>query len=240
MGHERDRAVTPGSGAGGSNGGSLLGTAWAVFAKDVTTELRSRYAVAATATFALAALAVVSFAVGPFGGRAELLAAFLWTVILFAAAAGLAQAFVREAERRTWLTLRLVAAPGAILLGKWGVNLAVLASIEVLVVPAFLVLFGVEFRSLPAFLAILVLANLGLSAALTLVSALLAQARAHGALVSALAFPLVVPVLMAAIVGTRRAFTEPGAWPPEWRVLAAYAGVVVGIGVLLAEHVLDD
>ena len=58
--------------------------------------------------------------------------------------------------------------------------------------------------------------------------------------VSALAFPLVVPVLMAAIVGTRRAFVEPGAWPPECRVLAAYAGLVIGIGFLLAEHVLDD
>lgn len=218
----------------------ILDAAGAVFIKDVTTELRSRYAVAATATFALAALAVVSFAVGPFGGRPELLAAFLWTVILFAAAAGLAQAFTREAERRTWLTLRLVAPPTSILLGKWGVNLAVLTAIEALVVPMFLVLFGVEFRSLPAFLAILLLANVGLSAALTLVAALLAQARAHGALVSALAFPLVVPVLMAAIVGTRRAFTEPGVWPPECRVLAAYAGVVVGIGFLLAEHVLDD
>ena len=99
---------------------------------------------------------------------------------------------------------------------------------------------GVEFRSLPGFLVVLVLASIGLAAALTLVAALLAQARTHAALASALAFPLVVPVLMAAIVGTRRAFTEPGALPPECRVLAAYAGVVVGIGILLAEHVLDD
>jgi len=238
VGPAGDHAVSDRAEASG--GRRLLGAAYAVFAKDVTTELRARYAVAATATFALAALAVVSFAVGPFGGRPEILAAFLWTVILFTAAAGLAQAFLREAERRTWLTLRLVAEPSAILLGKWAVNLAVLTATEALVVPAFLVLFGVEFRSLPAFLVILGLANIGLSAALTLVSALLAQARTHGALVSALAFPLVVPALMAAVVGTRRAFVEPGVWPPEWRVLVAYAGVVVGIGFLLAEHVLDD
>jgi heme exporter protein B len=219
---------------------SLVRTAWAVFRKDVTTELRARYALAATLVFALASLAVVSFAVGPFGGRPEILAAFLWTVLLFAASAGLAQAFVRETERRTWLTLRLVASPPAILLGKWGVNLVLLIATEALVVPLFLILFGASFRSLPAFLAVLALATVGLSAAVTWVAALLAQARAHGALVAALAFPLVVPVMMAAVLGTRRALAEPGVAPLELRVLAAYAGVIVTLGFVLAEWVMED
>jgi heme exporter protein B len=227
-----------GAHAGGACG--VIRAAWAVFAKDVRTELRARYALASTFVFALATLAIVSYAVGPFGGRADLLAAFLWTVLLFAASAGLAQAFVREMERRTWLTLRLVAEPGAILLGKWGVNLALLLATEAVVVPLFLVLFGVAFASLPAFLAVLLLASIGLSAAITLVSALLAQARAHGALVSALAFPLVVPVLMAAVTGTRRALVEPGAAVTELRVLAAYAGILVALGIALAEFVMED
>ncbi len=219
---------------------SLARAAWAVFRKDITTELRARYALAATLVFALASLAVVSYAVGPFGGRPEILAAFLWTVILFAASAGLAQTFVRETERRTWLTLRLVASPPAILLGKWGVNLALLLATEALVVPLFLVLFGTSVRSLPGFLALLGLATLGLSAAITWVAALLAQARAHGALVAALAFPLVVPVVMAAVLGTRRALTDPGVAPVEIRVLTAYAGVIVTLGFVLAEYVLED
>ena len=218
----------------------MMRVAWAVFAKDVRTELRARYALSATFVFALATLAIVSYAVGPFGGRAELLAAFLWTVLLFAASAGLAQAFVREMERRTWLTLRLVASPGAILLGKWGVNLALLLATEAVVVPMFLVLFGVSFASLPAFLAVLVLASVGLSAAITLVSALLAQARSHGALVPALAFPLIVPVLMAAVTGTKRALVEPGAAVTELRILAAYAGILVALGIVLAEFVMED
>jgi len=218
----------------------MMRAAWAVFAKDVRTELRARYALAATFVFALATLAIVSYAVGPFGGRAELLAAFLWTVLLFSAAAGLGQAFVREVERRTWLTLRLVAPPGAILLGKWAVNLALLLVTEALVVPLFLALFGVSFASVPGFLAVLLLATLGLSAAVTMVAALLAQARAHGALVSALAFPLVVPVVMAAVTGTRQALVEPGIAPLELRILAAYAGILVAMGIVLAEFVLED
>ena len=47
----------------------MIRTAWAVFAKDVRTELRARYALSATFVFALATLAIVSYAVGPFGGQ---------------------------------------------------------------------------------------------------------------------------------------------------------------------------
>lgn len=233
-----DAPAVAGAGSPGLRG--TLRAARAVFVKDVTTELRARYALAATLVFSLASLAVVSYAVGPFGNRPEILAAFLWTVILFAASAGLAQAFVRETERRTWLTLRLVAPPSAILLGKWGVNLVLLLVTEALVVPAFMILFGAEARSWPGLLAILLLATVGLSAAVTWVAALLAQARAHGALVAALAFPLVVPVAMAAVLGTRRALSEPGVAPVEIRVLAAYAGVILTLGFLLAEHVMED
>jgi len=222
------------------NGGATARTAWAVLAKDLTSELRARYALAATGVFAVAALTIVSYAVGPFGGRADLLAAFLWTVLLFAATAGLAQAFVREVERRTWLTLRLVAPPAAVLAGKWAVNLVLLVATELVVVPLFLVLFQPPVASVPGLLAVLAAATVGLSAAVTWVAALLAQARTHGALVSALAFPLVVPVTMAAVAGTRRALVEPGAWPPELRVLAAYAGVVVTLGFLLGEPLLED
>jgi ABC-type transport system involved in cytochrome c biogenesis permease component len=216
------------------------GVAWAIFRKDLTSELRARYALWGTATFAVATLAVVSMAVGPFGGQAPLLAAFLWTVLLFSASAGLAQAFGREVERKTWLTLRLVAPPGPLLLGKWGVNLALLVATELLVVPLFLALFGVEPKSPAGFVAVLALATIGLSAAVTWVAALVAQARSHAALVAALAFPLVVPVVKTAIEGTRRALLEPGFASVELRVLASYAGAIVVAGFLLAEHVLDD
>lgn len=220
--------------------GTVLRVAWAVFKKDVASELRARYALAATAVFALATLAIVNFALGPMGGRADVLAAFLWTVLLFSASAGLAQAFVREVERKTWLTLRLVAEPSAILLGKYAVNLLLLVATEALVVPVFLALFNVSVRSFPGFLSVLALATVGIAAAVTLVAALIAQARAHGALVSALVFPLVVPGMMAAVSGTRAALTVPDVQPVELRVLAAYAGLMLAMGIVLSDHVLED
>jgi hypothetical protein len=58
--------------------------------------------------------------------------------------------------------------------------------------------------------------------------------------VSALAFPLVFVPVMAAVTGTRHALIEPGIPPTEIRVLAAYAGVLVAMGLVLSEHVLED
>jgi len=159
--------------------------------------------------FALSTLAIVNFALGPMGGRADVMAAFLWTVLLFSASAGLAQAFVREVERKTWLTLRLVASPSAILLGQVRVNLALLVATELLSCRSSSRCSGEGRGAARVFSRCSRWRRSGSAAAVTLVSALIAQARAHGALVSALVFPLVVPGMMAAVVGTREALTSP-------------------------------
>jgi hypothetical protein len=45
---------------------------------------------------------------------------------------------------------------------------------------------------------------------------------------------------MAAVSGTRSAFTQPDVPPTEVRVLVAYAGLMLAMGMLLADHVLED
>jgi hypothetical protein len=45
---------------------------------------------------------------------------------------------------------------------------------------------------------------------------------------------------MAAVAGTRRALIEPGAAVTELRVLLAYAGILVALGIVLAEYVMED
>ncbi len=81
----------------GSSG--LAARAWAICAKDATQELRRRVAIVAVFFFAATALALVSFAIGPFGlpeeERPALQAALLWIILFFAAATGLPQVLVR-------------------------------------------------------------------------------------------------------------------------------------------------
>uniref|UniRef100_UPI000A92A13A heme exporter protein CcmB n=1 Tax=Rhodothermus marinus TaxID=29549 RepID=UPI000A92A13A len=117
---------------------------WAVFEKDIKLELRARYAINMLLLFALGALVVMAFAVGPTPLSARVQAALLWTVLLFAAAVGLGRAFISEEERGTMLLLQLNLRPGAVYAGKLLVNFALLLALNLVAVGAFAVLLRVQ------------------------------------------------------------------------------------------------
>jgi ABC-type transport system involved in cytochrome c biogenesis permease component len=87
--------------------------------------------------------------------------------------------------------------------------------------------------------AVLAAGTLALAIGLPLVAALLAQARGHGGLAAALAFPVLVPAVFAAVSGTRRALD--GLWPGgELRILLAFAGALAIAGWRLFAFVWED
>jgi len=213
--------------------------ALAVWGKDVRAEWRSRYSVGSSIVFAAATLAVLTLAVGFQARRPELAAPLLWTVLLFSATASLGHGFAREVEGGTWDLLRQAAGPGEVLLGKWLAAATLLAAIEAVILALGAVLIGPPVGDPAGFLAVLGLGSLALAAGLPLVGALLAQARRHGGLVAAMAFPLLVPGLLAAVMGTRKALA--GSWPgDELRMLAAFTGLLVVAGWRLFEFIWDE
>jgi heme exporter protein B len=222
------------------HGASSSGAAvWAILRKECRSEWRTRYGLNAALLFAVTSLTVVSFAVGRLGDRSDILAALLWTVLLFAALASLAHAFVREVEGHTLTLLRLVASPTAIALGKLLFNLLFLGVIELVTVPLFLILMDARVPAWGPFLTLLLLGSAALAAAATLVGAVIAQTRGRGALFAGVSLPLLLPVLAAAVSGTR------GAWSgapvtAEIRLLAAYAAALLGASLLLYDHLWEE
>ena len=97
---------------------SSAAAVWAILRKECRSEWRTRYGLNAALLFAVTSLTAVSFAAGRLGDRQDLLAAFLWIVLLFAALSSISHAFVREVEGHTLLMLRLIATPTEIALGK--------------------------------------------------------------------------------------------------------------------------
>ncbi len=214
---------------------ALLAAAWAVCAKDLRAEFRTRYALSAVGLFAITTLTVISFALGPFGLEQDLLAALLWVVLFFAAMAGLARVFVHEEEARTAPALRLAAPAGAVYLGKYLFNLVLLLLLEVLVVPLFVAMMGLQVKGPGLFLLVLLLGDLGLAGVTTVVAAMVAQASARGALFTVLSFPLLLPLLVSGIEGSRLSLAgEPLAvvWP-SLQVLLAYAVAMLTISLML-------
>jgi heme exporter protein B len=218
---------------------SSAAAVWAILRKECRSEWRTRYGLNAALLFALTSLISVSFAAGRLGDRADLLSALLWVVLLFAALAAMGHAFVREVEGHTLTLLRLVASPTAIALGKLLFNLVFLAVIEAVTVPLYLVLMGAPAPRWGSFLALLGLGTLALACATTLVGAVIAQTRGRGALFAGVALPLLLPVLAAAVSGTRAQWSG-GPVLAEARLLGSYAVALFGVSLLLYDHLWED
>jgi len=215
--------------------GDWLISTWAICAKDLRAEFRTRYALSAIGLFAITTLAVISFALGPFGLEQDLLAVLLWVILFFAAMAGLSRSFVHEEDSRTAPALRLAAAPTAVYLGKYLFNLVLLLALELLIVPLFVGMMGLQVGSPGLFLLVLLLGDLGLAGVTTVVAAIVAQASTRGALFTVLSFPLLLPLLLKGIEGSRVALSGDGiaaAWS-SLGVLLAYAVAMVTISLMV-------
>jgi heme exporter protein B len=222
-----------------TNGSSFGAAVWAILRKECRTEWRTRYGLNASLLFALTTLTSVSFAAGRLGDRTDLLGALLWIVLLFASLASLSHTFVREVEGHTLTFLRLVASPSAIAVGKLLFNLLFLVVLEAVCVPLFLVLMGAPPPKWGSFLALLGLGSLALASTSTLVGAIIAQTRGRGALFTAVSLPLLLPVMAAAVSGTR------GQWQglpitAELRLLAGFTAAVLAASILLYDHLWND
>lgn len=217
--------------------------AWAVCAKDAAQELRRRVAAASVFFFAATALALVSFAIGPFGvpaeARAPVNASLLWIILFFSAATGLPRAFVREEEAGTGIALRKLAPGIVVVAGKALFNFLLFLAIAVISVPAFALLLEWRIGSPVALAGVVLLAGWGLSLVSTFLSALVARAGQRQILFVVVSFPLIVPLLLPAIAATIEASRGGIAWR-ELRVLAAYDGAATSAAYLLAAVAWED
>lgn len=216
-----------------------MAAVWAVLRKECRSEWRTRYGLNAALLFAVTSLAAVSMAAGRIADRTDILAGLFWIVVLFATLTSMSHAFVREVEGRTMLLLRLIASPTEIALGKLLFNLIFLTVVELVLVPLFMILMDAPPPRWGPFLAVLSLGTVSLAASSTLVSAVIAQTRGRGALFAGISLPLLLPVLAAAVIGTR-AIWDGHEVTSSVRLLAAYAVALLAASLLLYDHLWED
>ena len=216
--------------------------ALAVLEKDVRLELRTRYAINTLLLFVISALLVVAIAVKNEPLSPSLRSVLLWIVILFSAIAGLSHAFVSEEERGTVLLLQLNAKPSSVLAGKLLFNLMLTFALNTVAALAFWVVIGFQEVDSPTLIVILALGAIGLSGATTLLSAIIAKAVNRGPLFAVLSFPILVPLLLSVVNGTRSAIEGAGLdmVTSEVFTLIGYAGVLITASTLLFDYIWKD
>ena len=172
--------------------------------KDLLLQWRGRTQLLAIFAFGAAALLLFSFAIGPDSAALrQHSAGFLWLGLLLASTLALAESFEREMEERALEGLLLLPAPATgLYYGKALANWAQLALLGAALVPVMVVLYDAGTLRLAGLFGVILLGTAGLSAPGTLYAAMTAQTRARQTLLPLLLFPLVVPVLLAAVRAT--------------------------------------
>lgn len=207
---------------------SYFGAIWAIVRKDVMLELRTKDFVVSVVVFSLLVIVIFSFAIEPTPQVvARVAPGVLWTAFVFGGVLGLTRSFALERDGGNLRGLLLAPAPrDAVYVGKMLASFLFMMLVELLVFPAFVVIFDLTLLH-PALILVAVLATLGIAAVGTLFSAMAVNTRAREVMLPLLFLPAVIPVVIAAVEASAAALVgaDPGEvlrWIP---LLAAYDAV---------------
>lgn len=207
-----------------------------VAGKDLRIELRSRVGLWQVLPFALLALVLFAFALGP-GPQTLKQAApgLFWLAVLFSTVLATQRSYAIEAGEGTRDGLRLSGIdPAGIFLGKAVAVAVQLGVLEVVLWAGVSVLFGVHLRVAWLALVACLLATVGLAAAGVLYGALSAGLRVRETLLPLLVLPVLAPVLLAGSRMWSAALSGSVSAGTSWlRILGPFALVYVVVGVLL-------
>jgi heme exporter protein B len=219
--------------------------AGAVLRKDLLAERRTKVNFNAVVAFAAVTLLLAGFALGP---DAEALAAaavgIIWLTILFAGVLAFNRSYQAELETGALeVLLHYAGDRRAIFVGKLLANLAFVLLVEVVVVPLAAVLYHVEILgAAPALAGVLFLGTLGFVTLGTFYAAMASRVRAREVLLPLLLFPMLVPLLLAAVECTRAVLHGDvmGDWRAWLRVLVAFDAIFLVATLLAFEYVIED
>ncbi|GAA3997770.1 heme exporter protein CcmB [Deinococcus rubellus] len=204
--------------------------------KDARLAGRTRDTLLATAFYAALVLLVLGLALGPDDARLKPAAAgAVWASLALSSAIASGRAFAQEQEAGALEQLTLYPGPhGALYLGKWLGSWLQLLVLALLVLPLGLLLFGAagggQALPWPALGLVAVLGVTGLSASSTFYAAITVNLRAREALLPALAFPLLVPVVLSTVKAT--SLLIGGGWSSEVAAWLSFLAVF-DVGTLI-------
>ena len=222
---------------------TILQSIWAVFLKDVRSEVKTRYALNAVMMFALTAVAVIAFSSAGEKISNGIAASMLWIVLFFSAMTGLQKSFVSEEERGTSLLLSLHAPSMAIYFGKLLFNIVLTLLLYGLATIAFFVFVNdVEIRSPFLFWISFLLGSLATASATTIIAAIIAKANTKAALFPVLSFPALLPLILSGVETTYQALSGVAFAEARnnFQIVGAYTIVVIAVSFMLFDFVWKE
>jgi heme exporter protein B len=218
-----------------------------VCGKDLRLELRTRESLTAAFFFAVLVQLVFSFAFQfqELSLRFEDVGAgLIWITLTFSAILSLQNSFLIERERDCLQALALCPAdPSAIFLGKLAANVVLILTVQSIILPLSVVLFGYHLSAAALPVAAVVVVNtVGFSALGTLFAAVTVRTRRSELLLPLLLFPAATPLVIWGVKATRLCLAERGlsSYGYLLTLSACFDAIFIVAGILLFDYVLEE
>jgi heme exporter protein B len=215
----------------------------AIIWKDLASEMRSRELLSAMLVFALLVILIFNFAIELQPTlRTTITPGVLWVTFAFAGTLGLNRSMAIEKDRGCLDGLLLAPVDrSAIYFGKALGNLAFMLIIAMIVLPIYSLLYNINIL-IPGLLLVVLLGSIGYVAVGTLLSSMAVQTRTREVLLPVLLFPVIVPVLLAAVKassGFLQNLPMNEIWP--WlNILIAYDVIFTAVAFIVFDYVIEE
>ena len=222
-----------------------LGLIWTLAEKDLRIEFRSRQAFLTTLFFSFLILTVFTFAFDPASEATKKAApGILWVALIFPGVIQLNRSFQSEREEGTLLGILLSPMDrGLIFFGKLLANWIFLLVVDLLTLAIFMAVYNFPLNSSISWMLLLILlSSLGFSAVGTLFGAMVFSIRTREVLLPILLFPIVIPVILAAVNGsTEVLLAEKFRLLFQWiKILVAFDVIFLAASYLVFEYVVEE
>jgi heme exporter protein B len=216
----------------------------AVVWKDLAAELRSRELLSSMLVFALLVILIFNFALElDAAERASVTSGVLWVTFVFAGTLGLNRSMAIEKDRGCLDGLLLAPVDRtAIYFGKAVANLVFILVVAAIVLPVYSVLYNTNLLAQPGLMLVILLGAEGYVAVGTLLATMAVQTRTRDILLPILLFPVVIPVLVAAVKASS-GFLEglPMDEITPWlNLLIAYDVIFTAVAFMVFDFVVEE
>lgn len=224
--------------------------AWEIFKKDVRIELRTREVIATAGVFSVVVgfLASMAFHVDD-RTNPSVAAGTIWITVFFASVLSFGRIWQRERDESALTGLLVAPIPRAsIFLGKAMATFMMIVMIAIPLVLLCLFLFRIDIGGADsrehdlALVGFLAMGSLSLSLIGTLFGAMTVRTRARDLVLAIVLFPLLSPVLVCGVVGTRKAFEHQAfeTYSGFLGLMGASVAIALLFGVALFGTLLED
>jgi heme exporter protein B len=222
---------------------NYLRAVFAVAWKDLSAELRSRELLSSMLVFAVLVILIFYFALElDVKARTGITAGALWVTFAFAGTLGLNRSMAVEKDRGCLDGLLLAPVDrSAIYFGKMISNLAFMLIVEAIAIPVYSLMYNVNLLNL-GLIGVTLLGSLGYVAVGTLLAAMSVQTRTRDVLLPILLFPLVIPVIVAAVKASSGYLLslEMSEILPWLNILVVYDVIFIAVAFMVFDYVVEE